>query len=148
LEEECDSALFITDGKLYYFPEIREGIQSYKDVLAGNAPPSLDDHLVSKRQKAARSGKSWFGSLASVNFKAQLFGRKAKSHVLKRKPARAPEPSVPLRIPPPKPSMTEVSKPPEAPPQLVRSPQVEEKPKLDRFAHSTDILERMLEVRK
>ena len=142
LEDECDSALFIMDGELYYFPEIREGIQSYKDVLNGNAPPSLDNHLVSKRKKAPKSGKSWFDSLASVNFKAPLFGRKTKSHVLKR------EPAAPLRISPPKPAIPEAPKPPEAPPQLVRSPQVEEKPKLDRFAHSTDILERMLEVRK
>ena len=148
LEDECDSALFIMDGKLYYFPDIREGIQSYKDVLAGKAPPSLDDHLASKREKATRSDKSWLGSLASMNFKAPLFRRKAKSPVAKRAPARTPEPVVPLHIPPPKPALPEPPKPPAAPPQLIRSPQVEEKPKLDRFAHSTDILERMLEVRK
>ncbi len=148
LEDECDSALFIMDGKLYYFPEIREGIQSYKDVLNGSTPPTLNTHLVSKRQHVSGSGKSWLGALASVNLKAPLFKRKPKGHVLIREPERAKQPAVPLTSPAPKPSMPEPSMPPPAPRELVCSPQVEEKPKLDRFAHCTDILERMLDVRK
>ncbi|MEM8687715.1 MAG: ABC transporter ATP-binding protein [Pseudomonadota bacterium] len=148
LEEECDSALFIMGGKLYYFPNIREGIQSYKDVLTGNPPPCLDDHLVSKRERASGSGKSWLGSLASMNLKAPLFKRKTKDHVMKRRSEANKATSAPLPPPELRPSIPKPSKPPAAPTQLVRSPQVEEKPKLDRFAHCTDILERMLEVRK
>lgn len=149
LEDECDSALFIMDGKLYYFPEVRAGIQSYKAVVDGNAPATLDDHLVSKRQRGAKSAKSWFGSLASVSIKAPLFKRRATEHVLTRSTARAETAAPPLRVPASKPPAHDPPKPPHpATSQVARSPQVEEKPKLDRFAHSTDILERMLEVRK
>lgn len=66
LEDECDSALFLMDGKLYYFPEVSEGIRCYQAVSKGELPRALEDHLLTKPQDAAPASKRWFGPLRSL----------------------------------------------------------------------------------
>lgn len=167
LEEECDSALFIMDGKLYYFPHVTEGIQTYRAVMSGDAPSNLETYLVSKHQNAAKPGRKWFHSLASMDFKTPLLnvtakGRKLRAHPLIAKNRKAvPVPAAPrpvpepLRVPPPAQEPLErlaaqgqAAKKTDLNPPISPSRQDAKKRKLDRFAHTTDILERMLEHKK
>ncbi len=96
LEDECDSALFLMDGKLFYFPEVLEGIETYQAVLKGVVPDTLDDFLVSKPEQPVRSGSRWFKSLSPFTIKAT---RQKEGASKTRHTSDSPKPAAMSQVP-------------------------------------------------
>ncbi len=92
LQDECDSAIFLNESKLYYFPDVSEGIDHYQAVLKGDVPSTLESHLAQVPEMQKDSGDGWvkkyFSSFSSV------FNIRSPARQLRDEPAR-------LRIPPP-----------------------------------------------
>ena len=154
LEDECDSALFLNKGNLYYFPKVADGIQSYQAVLKGDAPADLEEHLVNTPKARSRPDKLWFPSLASVDLRAQ--GKKLKEQGLKLSAPLLQQKPKPLKIPPAQkvqmemPAADQPLEPrrPIAPPAPRRTKAKKRIGKSDRFAQATDVVERLLEHKK
>lgn len=154
LEDECDSALFLMDGNLYYFPEVMDGINSYKAVIKGDTPPDLKEYLVNKPPKGSEPNKDWFAALAFVDLKAQ--GKRLKEHGLKMSAPLLQQKPKKLRIPPAQKVQMEfpVLGEPEqqrrsiAPPAPRPVAAKKETRKSERFARATDVVERVLEHKK
>ncbi len=163
LEDECDSALFIMDGKLFYFPEVLEGIEAYQAVLKGTAPDTIDDFLVSKPERAASSGSRWFKSLPTFKFKApHLKGRAPRPFrkPAESKPAAAPKQPATEKIlasasqneaqeqPRPAAVKTESAPAVTSPVKMQVAALAELRSTSERFTRATDIVERLLEHKK
>lgn len=65
LKDECDSALFLNKGMLYYFPDINQGIECYKEVIKGKTPSYLDEYSTAS-PKNEDDSKDWFRMLFPV----------------------------------------------------------------------------------
>lgn len=162
LEDECDSALFIMDGKLYYFPEVMAGIEAYQATLKGSAPDALSEHLVSKPEHSAAVTNRWLNSLSSFKLKAPKL--KPKMHKVQQlakelhvpKPPEQPIHKTPTlssaqRVTTDGPPL-EVVQPEPAPSQdnsaLRAAALADLKSTSERFNRTTDVLERLLEHKK
>ncbi|MEM7425906.1 MAG: ABC transporter ATP-binding protein [Pseudomonadota bacterium] len=104
LKAECDSAIFLNQGKLYYFPDVVEGIEHYQAVIKGDVPETLEAHLARAPAPERKNSESWlrrrFPSIISV------FNLRPPVRQLRDEPAR-------LRIPPP--AKTQSASPHEVP---------------------------------
>lgn len=162
LQDECDSSLLIMDGKLFYFPEVLEGIEAYQATLKGAAPDTLDDYLVSKPERTPGVPSRWLSSLSSFKFKAPKQKSKSQTARPQTRELRLPKtPEQPnlnklLVLPPkhvardlPELGAAKPKKPSNSDaPDLRAAALADLKSTSERFTRTTDILERLLEHKK